>query len=74
MSSSITELTDSPEAGLRFAGTVFAVFAALHIVRLIGRVDVVVARRQVPMLSSLGAAAVGVVLSAWLWKLSSQDD
>ena len=73
MNSSITEVTESREAGLRFAGTLFGVFAVLHVLRMIGRVDVVVARRRVPMLSSLVAATAGAALSAWLWKLSTDE-
>ena len=74
MNSSLTDLTDSPEAGLRVAGTFFAIFALLHVIRLMTRTNIVVARHKVPMLSSLGAAAAGALLSAWLWKLSAEED
>jgi hypothetical protein len=58
--------------GLRVAGTVFAIVAAGHLLRLATRADIAIAGWEVP----LAINALGLVISGglciWLWRLSRQ--
>ena len=58
--------------GLRVAGTVFGIVAAGHLLRLVTRMEIVIAGWEVP----LGINALGVLIAGglciWLWRLSRQ--
>ena len=56
--------------GLRIAGTVFLLIALAHLVRLFAGVSVVIGGWTLPLVASLGSAAITGVLGLWLWKLS----
>ena len=62
---------NSQTAGLRVAGTIFGVVSAVHLLRLLTQVEVVIAGW--PM--SLWMNAVGGVITAglcvWLWRLAA---
>jgi hypothetical protein len=57
--------------GLRVAGTIFGLMCLAQLLRLVTRVDIFVAGRQMPLWpSGLGVVIAGG-LSFWMWKLSS---
>jgi len=56
--------------GLRVAGTIFGLGCLGQMLRLVARVEVLVAGHQVPLWPSAIAAVIAGGLSVWLWKLS----
>ncbi len=58
--------------GLRVAGTVFAVIALVHLLRVIFQVDAVFGGKQVPHAASVIAFFVTAALSGWMWRLSNR--
>ena len=58
--------------GLRVAGVVFGIVAAGHLLRLVTRVEIVIAGWEMP----LEVNALGVLIAGgfciWLWRLSRQ--
>jgi hypothetical protein len=63
---------NSPKLGLRVAGTIFGLIALAQLVRLVVRLEVVVAGRSLPLWPSALAVLILGALSAWLWRLSCQ--
>ena len=63
---------NSPVAGLRVAGAIFALVALAHVWRLVRGSDFVVGRNEVPMWVSLVGVIVAGALSLWMWRLSSK--
>ena len=61
---------NSPQFGLRVAGTIFGLVCLGHLVRLLNHTSVTVGSYSVPLwLSGLGLVATGL-LCFWLWRLS----
>jgi hypothetical protein len=56
--------------GLRVAGTLFGLGCLGQLLRLVARVEVLVAGHQVPLWPSAIAVVIAGGLSVWLWKLS----
>jgi hypothetical protein len=57
--------------GLRVAGIFFGLVCIGHALRLVTRIDVVVAGWQVPLwMTAVGFLLAGA-LSVWMWKLSA---
>ena len=63
---------NSPVTGLRFAGTLFALIALIHIWRLVGGFDVIIGNQHIPASVSVVGAIIAGALSLWMWKLSSK--
>jgi len=63
---------DSPATGLRVASVIFGIFAIGHLLRLINHAEVTVGTHTIPMGLSWVALIVAVILSIWLWRLSSR--
>jgi hypothetical protein len=53
---------------LKVAGVVFALFAVLHIVRVVTKFDIIINGNMVPMNVSYIGIAVGAILSLWMFK------
>ncbi len=64
---------DSPATGLRVASVIFGIFAIGHLLRLINHAEVTVGTHTIPMGLSWVALIVAVILSIWLWRLSSRS-
>jgi hypothetical protein len=62
---------NSPATGLRVASVIFGIFAIGHLLRLINHAEVTVGTHTIPMGLSWVALIVAVILSIWLWRLSS---
>ena len=62
---------NSPVAGLRVAGIIFALFALVHGWRLFRGIDVVVGRHHIPSWPSVCGLLIAAALSLWMWKLAS---
>jgi hypothetical protein len=60
----------SPILGLRVAGTVFGLGCLGQVLRLVARIEVLVAGHQVPLWPSAIAVVIAGGLSVWLWRLS----
>ncbi|MGI9421707.1 MAG: hypothetical protein ACR2PA_00765, partial [Hyphomicrobiaceae bacterium] len=54
------------KAALYFSGLFFAAMAILHVVRLIGRFEIVVSETAIPLWGSLPGALVATALAAWM--------
>jgi len=63
---------NSQKTGLQVAAVIFAVFAIVHIVRLVKHISVAVGNFQVPLAVSWVALIVAGVLSIWMWRLSGR--
>ncbi len=63
---------NSPATGLRVASVIFGIFAIGHLLRLINHAEVTVGTHTIPMGLSWVALIVAVILSIWLWRLSSR--
>jgi len=63
---------NSPATGLKLSATIFAIFALVHVLRLVKKFDVVVGSHHIPLMVSVVAIVVAGVLSIWMWKLSSR--
>ena len=61
-------------AGLRVAGTLFALFCLVHLWRLLAGVDVLIGRHQIPPSASVFALVIAGGLSLWMWRLSFGED
>jgi len=64
---------NSPANGLRVASVIFGIFAIGHLLRLINHAEVTVGTHTIPMGLSWVALIVAVILSIWLWRLSSRS-
>jgi len=64
---------NSPATGLRVASVIFGIFAIGHLLRLINHAEVTVGTHTIPMGLSWVALIVAVILSIWLWRLSSRS-
>jgi hypothetical protein len=60
----------SPILGLRVAGTVFGLGCLGQVLRLVARIEVLVAGHQVPLWPSAIAVVIAGGMSVWLWRLS----
>jgi energy-coupling factor transporter transmembrane protein EcfT len=58
--------------GLRVAGTIFGLICLAQLLRLVTRVEVLVAGHQVPLWPSAIAVVIAGGLSVWLWRLSAK--
>jgi hypothetical protein len=56
--------------GLRVAGTIFGLGCLGQMLRLVARVEVLVAGHQVPLWPSAIAVVIAGGMSFWLWRLS----
>ena len=56
--------------GLRVAGTIFALIALGHLLRVVTNAEIVVAGYHVPIWLNVVGAVVAGGLSCWLWRLS----
>ena len=63
----------SRNLGLRVAGTIFAIVCVGHVLRLLTRVDVIVAGWHLPLWMNVVGALVTGALSVWMWTLSVKD-
>jgi hypothetical protein len=70
MASETAEM-NSKSFGLRVAAVIFALFALVHLWRLLSRWEVLIAGYPMPLWGSLIALLVAGGLSLWLWKLAS---
>jgi hypothetical protein len=72
-----TEMRDDSERmnstimGLRTAGTVFAIVCMGQLLRVLTRVDILVAGHQLPVWANALAFVITGGLSIWMWKLST---
>jgi len=53
---------------LRVASILFAIFAIVHVIRLLNHVQVTVGSQVIPVWASAPIAAVAALLSLWFWK------
>jgi hypothetical protein len=60
----------SPILGLRVAGTVFGLGCLGQVLRLVARIEVLVAGHQVPLWPSAIAVVIAGGMSVWLWRFS----
>jgi len=58
------------DLGLRIAGTIFAVVALAHLLRLVTSASVLIANWAFPLWMSIVGFVVPGFLSFWLWKIS----
>ena len=63
---------NSPNTGLRIAGTIFGLFALVHLWRLAASAEVVVGGYTLPMWPSALFALIALGLSLWMWRLASR--
>jgi hypothetical protein len=61
---------NSPTLGLKVAGVVFGLMCLAQLLRLVIRLDVLVAGHQVPLWPSGLAFVILGGLSLWMWRLS----
>jgi len=59
--------------GLRVASVFFAIFALGHGVRLVKKLQVIVATHEIPTWFSVVALIIGAILSIWMWRLASAE-
>ncbi len=64
---------NSPATGLKLSAIFFAIFALVHLFRLVKQFDVVVGSHHLPLSVSVVALIVAGTLSIWMWKLSSRS-
>jgi hypothetical protein len=62
----------SQTLGLRVAGTIFAVVCLGHVLRVVTRVDLIIAGYHVPFWMNLVGALIAGAMSLWMWKLSAE--
>jgi hypothetical protein len=62
---------NSQRFGLRVAAVIFALFALVHLWRLVSRWEVLIAGHPMPLWGSLIALLVAGGLSLWFWRLAS---
>jgi len=62
---------NSPVAGLRVAGTLFAIVALAHAWRLFRGIDVIIGDAHIASWTSAVALVIAAALSLWMWKLAS---
>ena len=62
---------NSQVTGLRVAGTIFGVVSAVHLLRLLTRVDVVIAGWPMPLWMNIAGCIVTAGLCVWLWRLAA---
>jgi hypothetical protein len=60
----------SQTIGLRVASVVFSLIALAQLLRLVTRVEVLVAGHPVPLWANAVALVVAGALSFWMWRLS----
>jgi hypothetical protein len=61
---------NSPQLGLRVAGTIFGLACLAHLVRLLKQTSLMIGSHPVPVwLSGIGLVVTGL-LCFWMWKLS----
>ncbi len=58
-------------AGLRVAGTIFGVVSAVHLLRLLTQVDVVIAGWPMPFWMNAAGGVITAGLCVWLWWLAA---
>ena len=56
--------------GLRIASAIFGLVCAAHVLRVVTRVDVLVAGHQVPLWANVLGAVISGALSFWMCRLS----
>lgn len=61
---------NSPQLGLRVAGTLFGLAALAHLSRLVLHFSVELCGYAVPLWANLVGLVLMGLLGAWLWKLS----
>jgi hypothetical protein len=61
---------NSQSVGLRVASVIFALVCAAHLLRVITRVDIMIAGRQLPVWLNIVGIVVAGALSLWMWRLS----
>jgi hypothetical protein len=61
----------SQSLGLRVAGTLFGLFCLVHLLRVITRVDVLIAGHSLPLWPNIVGVVVAGGLSLWMWSLSA---
>ena len=61
---------NSQKIGLRVASVLFAIFALLHLLRLLNQVQVIIGGQTIPLWISVLIALIAALLSFWTWKLS----
>ena len=59
--------------GLRVAGIVFALVCLGHLLRIITRVDVLIADREIPVWVNAVGVLIAGSLSLWMWRLSARS-
>jgi len=65
---------NSPQLGLRVAGTIFGLVCLAHLVRLFVRFQVMLGGHPVPVwMNAIGFIVTGL-LAFWLWRLSLPAD
>ena len=61
---------NSPQLGLRVAGTLFGLVCLAHLVRLFIRFPVMIGSHPVPVWMNGAGVVVTGLLAFWLWRLS----
>ena len=61
----------SQTLGLRVAGAIFGLFCLAHLLRVVTRVDVLIAGHQMPLWSNILGVVIAGALSLWMWRLSA---
>jgi hypothetical protein len=61
---------NSPQCGLRVAGTLFGLVCLAHLVRLLLRFQLLLGSHPVPVWMNGVAMVVTGLLAIWLWRLS----
>jgi hypothetical protein len=61
---------NSQKIGLRVAAVLFAIFALLHLLRLLNQVQVIIGGQTIPLWISILIALISALLSFWTWKLA----
>jgi hypothetical protein len=61
---------NSPQFGLRVAGTIFGLASVAHLVRLLLGFQVLLGSHPLPAWTSIGGFVVTGLLAFWLWRLS----
>ena len=61
----------SQTLGLRVAGTIFALACLAHLLRVVTRVDVLIAGHQIPLWTNMVGVVISGALSLWMWRISA---
>ena len=64
---------NSPIAGLRVAGTIFALVSLAQLFRLASHLEIVAGGQRIPFWPSAVACIITAGLSLWLWILSKRN-